>query len=131
MYNMLKLPSTQQPDPVNLPHAASASTSADHDLIDLFDIVAKPNCHNKYSDGDDDYFSSPPDQYSEMGLIQSNIDYDDDSAFADEEPEEDMSYDCDDEEKDCRGRKLSEGGTENPMFRYMDPVHAAAVMKIW
>ncbi len=40
---------------------------------------------------------------AEMGLIKSNVDYDDDSAFADEEPEEDMSYYCDDEENGRRG----------------------------
>ena len=131
VYDMLQFPSTQQPDPVNVPHAASASTSADHDLVNLFDIVAKPNCHNEYSDGDDDYFPSPPDRYSEMGLIKSNVDYDDDSASADEEPEEDMSYYCDDAETGRCGRKLTEGGPEKPNVSDMDPACAAAVMKIW
>jgi hypothetical protein len=116
VYDMLKSPSTQLPDPVNMPHAASASTSAEHDIVDQFAIIAKPNLYKEYSDGDDEYCPSPLDRYCAMGLIKSNVDYDDDSAFAVKEPEEDMSYYCDDEEKGCRGRKLTEGGPENPMF---------------
>ncbi len=57
----------------------------------------------EYSDGDDEYCPPPLDRYSVMGLIKSNVNYVDDSAFADKEPEEDMSYYCDDEEKGCRG----------------------------
>ena len=39
VYDMLKSPSTQPPDPVNVPHAASASTSAEHDIVDEFAII--------------------------------------------------------------------------------------------
>ena len=102
VHDMLKLPSTQPPDLVNVPHAASASTSAKHDIVDQFAIVAKPNFYKEYSDGDDEYCPSPLDRYTEMGLIKSNVDYDDDSTFADEEPDEDMSYYCNDEEKGRR-----------------------------
>ncbi len=42
-----------------------------------------------------------------------------------------MSYYCDDEEKGCRGRKLTEGGPDKPNVSHLDPGHAAAVMKIW
>jgi hypothetical protein len=66
-----------------------------------------------------------------MGLIKSNVDYDDDSAFANKEPEEDMSYYCNDKEKGCHGRKLTEGGPEKPDVSHLDPGRAAAVMKIW
>jgi hypothetical protein len=55
VYDTLKLPSTQPPDPVNVQHAASASTSAEQDIVDQFAIVAKPKLHNEYSDGDDNY----------------------------------------------------------------------------
>jgi hypothetical protein len=114
VYDMLKLPSTQPPDPVHVQHATSASTSAQQDIVDLFAIVVNPKIHNKYSDGDDDYRPSPLDRYSEMGLITSNVNYDDGSVFDDKEPEEDMSYYWDDEEKGRRGRKLTEGGPEKP-----------------
>jgi hypothetical protein len=129
--DMLKLPSTQPPDPVNVPHAASASNSAEHDIVDKFAIVAKQNRYKEYCDGDYDYCPSPLDRYSAMGLIKSNVNYDDDSAFADEEPEEDMTYCHDDEEKGCHSRKLTEGGPEKPDVSDMDPGRAAAVMKIW
>ncbi len=66
-----------------------------------------------------------------MGLIKSNVDYDDDSAFADKEPEEDMTYYRNDEENGRRGRKRTEGGPEKPDVSDMDPGRAAAVMKIW
>ncbi len=55
MYDMLKLPSTQPPDPVNVPHAASASTSAEHDIVDEFAIVAKRICYKEDNEGDDGY----------------------------------------------------------------------------
>ena len=128
---MLKLPSTQLPDSINVPHAASASTSAEHDMVDQFAIVAKPNLYKEYSYGDDEYCPSPLDWYSVMGLIKSNVDNDDDSAFADKEPEEDMSYYYNDEEKGRRGRKLAEGGPDKPNVSHLDPGPAAAVMKIW
>ena len=131
MYDMLKLISTQPPDLVNVPHAASASTSAEQDIADQFAIVAKPKLYREYSDGDDDYCPLPLDQYSEMGLIKSNVSYDDGSVFDDKEPEEDMSYYWDDEEKGRRGRKLTEGGPEKPDVSHLDPGRAAAVMKIW
>ncbi len=99
VYDMLNLPSMQLPDPVNVPHAASASTSAEHDIVDQFAIVAKQNLYKEYSDGDDDYCPSPLDGYSAMRLIKSNVNYDDDSAFVNEEPEEVMSYYCDDEKR--------------------------------
>jgi hypothetical protein len=51
-----------------------------------------------------------------MGLIKSNVNYDDDSAFAGKEPKDDMSYYCDDEEKGHRGRKLTKEGPKNPTF---------------
>ncbi len=63
---MLKSPSTQLPDPVNVPHAASASTSAELDIVDRFAIVAKPNLYKEYSDGDDESCPSPLDRYSAM-----------------------------------------------------------------
>jgi hypothetical protein len=132
VYDMLKTPSTRQPtDPVNVQYAVVASTSAEQDIVDQFAIVAKPKLHNKYSDGDDDYCPSPLDRYSEMGLIKSNVNYDDDSAFADKDPEEEMSHYCDDEEKGRRGRKLTEGGPEKTDVSHLDPGRAAAVMKIW
>ena len=131
VYDMLKSPSTQPPDPVNVPHAASAFTSAEQDIAHQFAIVAKPNLYKEYSDGDDNYCPLPLNRYSEMRLIKSDVNYDDDSAYADKEPEEDMSYYCDDEEKGCRGRKLTEGGPEKPNVSHLDPDRAAAVMKIW
>jgi hypothetical protein len=39
----------------------SASTSAEHDIVDQFAIVAKPNLYKEYSDGDDEYCPSPLD----------------------------------------------------------------------
>ena len=92
VYDVLKLPLTQPSNPVNVQHAASASTSAEQDIVDQFVIVANLKLHNEYSDGDDNYCPLPLDWYSEMGLIKSNVNYDDDSAFADREIEEDMSY---------------------------------------
>ncbi len=82
VYDMLKLPSMQPSDPVNVPHAASASTSAEHDIFDQFAIVAKQNLYKEYSDGDDEYCPLPLDGYSAIGFIKSNVDYDDSSAFA-------------------------------------------------
>ncbi len=131
VYDVLKMASTQPPDPVNVQHAASVSTTAEQDVVDRFAIVTKPKLHNEYSDGDDGYCPLSLDWYSEMGLIKSNVNYDDDSAFADEEPEEDMSYYCDDEEKGHHGRKLTEGGPEKSNVSHLDPARAAAVMKIW
>ncbi len=50
-----------------------------------------------------------------MGLIKSNVGYDDDSAFADKEPEENMTYYCNDEEKGCLGENSLKEGQKNPM----------------
>jgi hypothetical protein len=47
------------------------------------------------------------------------------------QPEEDMSYYCNDEEKGRRSRKLTGGGPDKADVSHLDPGRAAAVMKIW
>ena len=60
--------------------------------------------------GDDEYIVDSPHpsvmkKYNEMGLVNSGLDYDNDSAFADEEPAVDLTYHRD--ENMHSGRRLT------------------------
>ena len=63
--------------------------------------------------GDDDYvMEKDVEKYDEFGIVKVNLNYDDDSDFADEKPPADMSYYRD--TNDMRGRNLTRGGPERP-----------------
>ena len=69
--------------------------------------------------GDDEYIVDSPDRavtkkYNEMGLVNSGLDYDNNSAFADEEPGDDLTY-YRDEKMHC-GRRRTVGGPPKPEF---------------
>jgi hypothetical protein len=63
--------------------------------------------------GNDDYvMEKDVEQYDEFGIVKVNLNYDDDSDFADEKPPADMSYYRD--TNDMRGQNLTKGGPERP-----------------
>ncbi len=69
------------------------------------------------------------DQYNDLGISKSNLNYDDDSDFADEEPLVDMSYYRD--ANGMRGQNLTRGGPERPDTSGMTKASADAAIKQW
>ncbi len=75
--------------------------------------------------GNDDYvMEKDVEQYDEFGIVKVNLNYDDDSDFANEKPPADMSYYRD--TNDMRGRNLTRWGPER-----MTEAGANAEIKKW
>ena len=107
------------PDPRNIPAVATAAAATTDEVA-----------YDGLGIGDDDYVvEQDVEQYNEFGIIKSNINYDDDSDFADEEPPSDMSYYR--ETNDLRGRNLTRGGPQRPDTSGMTKAGADAEIKKW
>jgi len=80
--------------------------------------------------GDDDIVTEPNvDDYTEYGLVKSTINYDDDSAFEDDEVPQDMNYFRD---KNGRpGRALMDGGPQRPSTEGMTKASADHTIRQW
>ena len=120
-YDILMAPHSQ--DPPNVPTAAAAAGASRHlyDDEDEYNDEDEVDRHalersimNEVEGmgmGDDDYVAeSNVDDYDELGIVKSNIDYDEDSDFADEAPPPDMSYYRETNVK--RGRAMNKGGPQ-------------------
>ncbi len=74
-----------------------------------FNTISLPN--GRWGGGNIHYvMEKDVEQYDEFGIVKVNLNYDDDSDFADEKPPADMSYYRD--TNDMRGRNLTRGGPE-------------------
>jgi hypothetical protein len=97
------------PDPRNIPTAATAAAAATDEGSGEFGI----GIGDDEGIGKDEYVvEKDVDQYNDLGIIKSNLNYDDDSVFADEEPPVDMSYYRD--TNGMHGQNLTRGGPERP-----------------
>jgi hypothetical protein len=109
------------PDPRNIP-AAATSAAATTDFVAGYDGLGI---------GDDDYVvEKGVEQYNEFGIVKSNLNYNDNSDFTDEEPPADMSFYTRDT-NDMRGRNLTRGGPERPDTLGMTKAGADAEIKKW
>ena len=80
--------------------------------------------------GDDDIVAERNvDDYTECGLVKSTIDYDDDSAFEDDEVPQDMNYYRDTNGRP--GRSLIDGGPQRPCTDGMTKASTDHAMKAW
>lgn len=127
--------SPHPPDPTNIPGAAAtagaaaaaAATSTDDNMTGYSDglVIGAEGII-----GDDDYVvEKDVERYDEFGIVKVNLNYDDDSDFADDIPPADMSYYRD--TKDMRGRNLTKGGPERPDTSGMTKASAEAEIKKW
>jgi hypothetical protein len=115
------------PDPRNIPaEATAAAATADEEVTGLDDGLGIGD----EGIGDDDYvMEKDVDKYDEFQIVKVNLNYDDDSDFADEKPPADMSYYRD--TNDMRGRNLTRGGPERPDTSGMTEAGANAEIKKW
>ncbi len=117
--------SPNPPDPTNIPRAATAA-AATTDEVTGYDELGIGN----EGIGNDDYvMEKDVEQYDEFGIVKVNLNYDDDSDFADEKPPGDMSYYRD--TNDMRGQNLTRGGPERPDTSGMTKASAEAEIKKW
>jgi hypothetical protein len=122
-------------DPENIPPAApaaaigNAATTAASSGRES-DGADEVHEQFEFGIGDDKYVvEKNVQQYNKFGVIRSSINYDEDSAFEDEEPTFDMSYN---KETGGRcGRQLSAGGPERPVVSGMTKDRTDAVLKLW
>jgi hypothetical protein len=122
-------------DPENIPPAATAAAIGNAATTVVSsgresDGAGEVREQLEFGIGDDKYvFEKNVQQYNKFGVIRSSINYDEDSAFEDEEPTFDMSYYR--ETGGRRGRQLSAGGPKQPDVSGMTKDHADAVLKLW
>ena len=116
-------------DPPNIPPAATAA-AATSNMENVADSETdEEDGSGSEIDDDEEYTADITAQYNEYGLVRSNINYDDDSAFEDEEPVQDMSYYRAPDGR--KGRKLTAGGPMRPDISGMTKERANAVLKLW
>jgi hypothetical protein len=107
-------------DPGNIPASATAAAATTDEVVR----------YDGLGIGDDDYVvEKDVEQYNEFGILKSNLNYDDDSDFANEEPPADMSYYRD--TNDMRGQNLTRGGPERPDTSGMTKAGADTEIKKW
>ncbi len=108
------------PDPRNIPAAATAAAATTDEVAG----------YNGLGIGNNDYVvEKDVEQYDEFGIVKSNLNYDDDSDFVDEEPPADMSYYRD--TNDMREQNLTRGGPERPDTSGMTKAGTDAEIKKW
>ncbi len=116
VYACLAGPADRIPEPDNIPPVATAAAATAFERPG--DAVARDlqfgyEAGHDEGIGDDKYVvEKSVDEYNEIGIVKSNINYDEDSDFADEKPAFDMSYYR--EHNVRRGRSLTDGGPERP-----------------
>ena len=120
--------SPHPPDPTYIPGAATAgaAAAADDEMTGYGDglVIGDEGI------GEDDYVvEKDAERYDQYGIVKINVNYDDDSDFADEKPPADMSYYRD--TNDMRGRNLTRGGPERPDTSGMTEAGANAEIKKW
>ena len=117
--------------------AAQASDHQDDEQDDEGSASNDPDVRDLLGDfidnegvGDDDIVAeSNVDDYTEYGLVKSTINYDDDSAFEDDEVPQDMNYFRD---KNGRpGRALMDGGPQRPSTDGMTKASADHAIDLW
>jgi hypothetical protein len=133
-YNCLMAPRQSNVDPEHVPPvaAAAASVSAlgNTDYYEEGDEVSRQLLLEGGGMGTDEFVEEANfDQYNEYGIVKSNINYDTDSDFADEEPPPDMSYYR--ETAVRRGRSLNPGGPERPDTDGMTEAAEDLALKEW
>ncbi len=128
----------RNPDPDNIPTVVTAGAGASAAAADnaAEDVAVGQQLgfgigigHDE-GIGDDEYVvEKDVDEYNELGIIKSNINYDDNSDFASEEPSVDMTYYED--TTGTRGQNLTKGGPERPDTSGMTNASADAELKLW
>ena len=117
--------SPNPPDPTNIPGAATAAAATTDEVTGYDELGIGDK-----GIGDDDYvMEKDVEKYDEFGIVKVNLNYDDDSDFADEKPPADMSYYRD--TNDMRGRNLIRGGPERPDTSGMTEAGANTEIKKW
>jgi hypothetical protein len=80
--------------------------------------------------GEDEYvLEKNVDECNEIGIVKSNIKYDEDSDFRNEKPAFDMSYFRNNNGR--RGRSLTDGGPARPDTSGMTKASAKYELKLW
>ena len=117
--------SPNPPDPTNIPGAATAAAATTDEVTGYDELGIGDK-----GIGDDDYvMEKDVEKYDEFGIVKVNLNYDDDSDFADEKPPADMSYYRD--TNDMHGRNLIRGGPERPATSGMTEAGANTEIKKW